>query len=200
MDKSPSTVTSFTITSRSLFTFISDAIGLHSQFAIMQPYNVVSNATAIAGPIAEASSMLFNILTKPIKVPIIPQAGPNSAHFSQKPIIFLCLSSRHVSSVSRIPRTSSGSVPSTISIIPFFRKGSSTSFEASSKARRPSFLATLAKSIIFVITAPGSMDCSLKTIDALFNPVRKSGNLYEANVPATEPPIVIMTDGVCNPE
>ena len=144
------------------------------------------------------SCMSFNISTRPIRVPIIPQAGPSSPHFSQKLILFLCLASIHVKSVSKMPRTNSGSVPSTTSMMPFFRKSSSIPFAASSNASKPSFLAVFDKSIIFLITCDGSCTSSLNVKVILLIPPMKSGNLLEPNVPEIEPPSVIIIDARSN--
>jgi len=162
--------------------------------AINEPYNVVTRATDIAGPILDASSRFLSMLIRPISVPIIPHAGPNSAHFSQNAITFLCLSSIQDRLVSMMPRTSSGSVPSTTSITPFFIKSSSISLAASSNASNPSFLATFERSMIFLIVSAGSSAFSLKVSVIPFSPLMKSGNLCAASTPEIEPPTVMMID------
>ena len=132
MDKIPSQITSLVIISFALMARSFDATGILIQFASREPYNVVIKATAIFGPIELGSSSSFNMLIRPIRVPIIPQAGPMAARPSQKLMILLCGLSIQLRSVSRILVTSSWSVPSTISIIPFFRNSSSMSDAASS--------------------------------------------------------------------
>ena len=194
MESNPSTIISFIATSLSLFTLSFDAVGLQSQLAINEPYNVVTRATDIAGPILDASSRFLSMLIRPISVPIIPHAGPNSAHFSQNAITFLCLSSIQDRLVSMMPRTSSGSVPSTTSITPFFIKSSSISLAASSNASKPSFLATFERSMIFLIVSAGSSAFSLKVSVIPFSPLMKSGNLCAASTPEIEPPTVMMID------
>ena len=69
------------------------------------------------------------------------------------------------------------------------------SFEASSSAKSPSFLATFDRSIILLITAPGSITFSLKANEILFKPIIKSFSLLDAKTPAIEPPIVMITEG-----
>ena len=127
----------------------------------------------------------------PISVPIIPQAGPIPAKFSQKPYTFLCRASRLPNSVSRMARTRSGSVPSTISSTPFLRKSSSRLSAASSSARRPSFLARLESSIIFLIVSPLSTFLSFMAIPNPLSPLTKSGNLFMVRHAPKDPPIVI---------
>ena len=136
------------------------------------------------------------MLISPISVPIIPQAGPISAHFSQTEITLLCRSSRHIRSVSRIARTSSGSVPSTTSKIPFFRNSSSRPLAASSSASSPSFRPTFARSMIDLMISEGSYFFSLNISIKDFRPFKKAGSLKHASVDPIEPPIVIATDGI----
>ena len=147
------------------------------------------------GPREEGSVICCNIITRPTRVPIIPHAGPIEPKVSQNPILSLCLPSILTSSVSRIPLTSSGSVPSTIRRIPFFIKASSRSLAASSKERSPSFLATLDRSIILVIISGILADSVLKIKVKLFSPPMKSGNVTDAIVAMNEPPKVISMDG-----
>ena len=93
-----------------------------------------------------------------------------------------------------MPRTSSGSVPSTTSITPFFIKSSSISLAASSNASKPSFLATFERSMIFLIVSAGSSAFSLKVSVIPFSPLMKSGTLCAASTPEIEPPTVMMID------
>ena len=136
----------------------------------------------------DGSSNLLSIFTSPISVPIIPHAGPISAHFSQKEITFLCRSSRHIKSVSRIARTNSGSVPS------FFRKSSSIPFAASSRASNPSFRPIFDKSIIDLIISDGFVEVSLNANEIDLNPLIKSASLKLPSVLLKDPPNVIATD------
>jgi len=76
-----------------------------------------------------------------------------------------------------IPRTSSGSVPSTINRIPFFKKASSKSAAASSKESNPSFLATFDSSIILEMICGVSSAGVLKIRRKLFKPAKKSDNV-----------------------
>ena len=97
-----------------------------------------------------------------------------------------------------IPLTSSGSVPSTTSMIPFLRNSSSIPFAASSSASSPSLRAVFDKSMIFRMTAAGSCGTSLNVNVILFRPAIKSWSLLDANVPDMEPPSVIMIEGKSN--
>ena len=63
------------------------AIGCAKALAITAPYNVVSSATAIAGPIAAGSDMLASICTRPISVPIIPIAGPIVDRYDRRAVL-----------------------------------------------------------------------------------------------------------------
>ena len=138
--------------------------------------------------------MLLSIHTRPTSVPIIPHAGPMAPIVSQNPDLSLCLLSMLFISVSRIPRTSSGSVPSTMSIIPFFIKSSSRFPAASSRERSPSFLATFESSIIFVIISGTLTLTCLKISVILFKPPTKFAILTDIIVAKTDPPNVISAD------
>ena len=141
--------------------------------------------------------MFWSMLIRPIRVPIIPQAGPMEATSCQNPIFALWRPSTLLSSVSSIPRTNSGSVPSTIKRIPFFKNGSSRSAAASSKESRPSLRATLDNSIILLIICGVSIDGTLNTSLILFNPPKKSDMLLDARIQQNAPPNVIIAEFKC---
>ncbi len=113
---------------------------------------------------------------------------------SQKAIFCLCLPSVLTSSVSKIPLTNSGSVPSTIRRIPFFRKSSSISAAISSKESNPSFLATLDKLIIFWMISGVSIADFFMIRENDFNPLTKSFIVPDANTTEKAPPIVMRID------
>ena len=113
---------------------------------------------------------------------------------SQKLILDLCRSFILISSVSIIARTSSGSVPSTTSKIPFFKNSSSRSPAASSSESNPSFLATLDKSIILRIIAVTSKEVVLIAREKLFRPPTKSAIVVEASIAAKAPPNVMIAE------
>ena len=50
------------------------AAGRRNNSPNKHPYNGVSNATAIAGPMCDGSSKFRSILTKPIRQPVVPPA------------------------------------------------------------------------------------------------------------------------------
>ena len=56
------------------------------------PYNVVIRAIAIPAPKAAGSAILFNKITSPTRVPIIPNAGANEAIVSKTSTVTLFLS------------------------------------------------------------------------------------------------------------
>ena len=94
-----------------------------------------------------------------------------------------------------MPLTSSGSVPSTIRRIPFFINSSSNVPATSSKARSPSFLATLDNSIILLIVSAGSSLGSLNAVPTLFKLLIESFKVYDVTSDDNEPPNVIINDG-----
>ena len=98
-------------------------------------------------------------------------------------------------SVSRMPLTSSASVPSTTSIIPFFKNSSSILPAASSRAKSPSLRLTFDNSIILFIVSPGSTLFSLKGSANDLIPAIKPDSLLEQSTAESEPPIVIIAEG-----
>ena len=81
-------------------------------------------------------------------------------------------------------------------MIPFFKNSSSIPFAASSRASRPSFRPTFDSSIIFLIVSPGSVAFSLNGNANDLNPAIKPLSLFELSSELSEPPIVIIIDGI----
>jgi len=82
-------------------------------FASIAPYMVVSNAAAMPAPIFDGSSMLLSMATRPMSVPIMPNAGAYLPIASSMPLPRSWRSMRFSSSVSMTCSITSGSVPST---------------------------------------------------------------------------------------
>ena len=135
------------------------------------------------------------MLTRPTRVPIIPHAGPMAPKFFQKPIFPWCLVSVFTRSASSMLLTSSGSVPSTMSITPFFMNSSSRLFALSSKARSPSRLARFERSMMLLMVstslAAGTLNISVNDL----SPLIKSCMGFIIKIAPKAPPKVTSAEG-----
>ena len=172
------------------------ATGPNTIWARMQPYRVVINATLIWAPILlepSVGSMVFSMLIKPIRVPTMPNAGETAEALSYMAAAALCRSDMHSMSFSRVARTRSGSLASTISMIACLKKGSSCSLAFSSRASRPSLRAIWARSTSWSMMYSGFCFTFFSITAKCFGMLRNvfSGKL--ASTMAMEQPMVIMT-------